>query len=326
MKTFGSHRGSPFFVLAVLILSACGGPPASPPEDNDAPIKVRLALNWFPEAEHGGFYAALEHGYYSEAGLDVEILPGGPGASVIPRVATGQVEFGVTNADDLLFGLAEGADVTALLAPIETSPRCIIVHESSGIRKLADLKDVTLAVSANKAFARFMELKLDLTGVTIVPYPGNVAQFLSDSNYAQQGYVFSEPFVAKEQGGDPRVLLLAEELGFNPYTSILVTSGKLVAERRDIAKRMAEASRRGWRHYLRAPEETNRRINSLNSEMGLPILAYGAEKLRELAGDDSDSFGAMTGSRWEELHSQMVEAELLTKAMFDPMSAYVRDL
>ena len=39
---------------------------------------MTLQLNWFPEAEHGGYYAALVRGYYRDAGLDVKILPGGP--------------------------------------------------------------------------------------------------------------------------------------------------------------------------------------------------------------------------------------------------------
>ena len=39
--------------------------------------KVKLLLNWYPEAEHGGFYAALVHGIYEKHGLDVDILPGG---------------------------------------------------------------------------------------------------------------------------------------------------------------------------------------------------------------------------------------------------------
>ena len=47
-----------------------------------APVKVQLRLNWFPEAEHGGYYAALVHGFFEQQGLDVEILKGGPGVPV----------------------------------------------------------------------------------------------------------------------------------------------------------------------------------------------------------------------------------------------------
>src|SRR5436190_673086 len=67
---------------------------------------VTLQLNWFPEAEHGGFYAALVHGYYRDAGLDVKILAGGPDTPVLQQVARGAATFGVVNADNVLFGRA----------------------------------------------------------------------------------------------------------------------------------------------------------------------------------------------------------------------------
>ncbi len=53
-------------------------PPAVVPADENATsgdakprVAVKLALNWYPEAEHGGYYAALRQCYYREAGLDV---------------------------------------------------------------------------------------------------------------------------------------------------------------------------------------------------------------------------------------------------------------
>ena len=67
---------------------------------------VTLQLNWFPEAEHGGYYAALAEGYYQEAGLNVKILPGGPDTPVLQQVARRAVTFGVANADNILLGAA----------------------------------------------------------------------------------------------------------------------------------------------------------------------------------------------------------------------------
>ena len=54
---------------------------------------VRLITDWYPQPEHGGFYHALIKGYYREAGPDVEILPGGPNAFPIQRIATKAAEF-----------------------------------------------------------------------------------------------------------------------------------------------------------------------------------------------------------------------------------------
>ncbi len=66
--------------LALLFAGGCREQRRSEPGAGAGVQHVTLALNWFPEVEHGGFYAALVHGYYGDEGLEVEILPGGPGA------------------------------------------------------------------------------------------------------------------------------------------------------------------------------------------------------------------------------------------------------
>ena len=69
------------------ILAACG-----------KSSKLRLALNWKPDPEFGGFYAAD----YAKQGLDVEILPGGSGTPTVQMIGAGSAEFGIIQADELL--------------------------------------------------------------------------------------------------------------------------------------------------------------------------------------------------------------------------------
>src|SRR5438874_2638502 len=54
--------------------------------------KIKLALNWKPEPEFGGFYAAQLNGAYQSNNLDVAIIGGGD--QVAQMVAAGQVDFG----------------------------------------------------------------------------------------------------------------------------------------------------------------------------------------------------------------------------------------
>ncbi len=61
------HRRS-FLSLCAAVLAACS-----------KPAKIRLALNWKPDPQFGGFYAAP----YDKHGLDVEILPGGAGTPTV---------------------------------------------------------------------------------------------------------------------------------------------------------------------------------------------------------------------------------------------------
>lgn len=298
--TNGRPFRTPFIAtLAFILLAGCAPKPSS---------RITLALNWFPEVEHGGYYAAQEHGFFRDEGLDVDILSGGPDTPVISRVASGAATFGVENADNIIFARAEGAPVTALLAPIQTSPRCIMVHEESGITNFAGLVNLTLAMSPRGAFSHFLRAHAPLTGVKIVPYPGNVSQFLINDRYAQQAYVFSEPFIARQKGAHPSVLMLAD-IGFNPYTSVLVARDPLVREQPELVAKFVKACVRGWRRYAADPDPTNRTITRLNPEMGLPILSYGAQALRPLT--PNEALGTMTRERWSELLAQMVELQLV---------------
>ena len=284
--------------IAVLTV-ACDRPEAN----RSSHESVTLALNWFPEAEHGGFYAALVHGYYAAQSLEVEIIRGGPDAPVIQRVATGAVDFGVSNADDVLITRAQEAPVVALMAPYQINPRCIMVHEKTGIERIDQIHNMTLALSQRPAFSHFLRKKYSFDGVTLVPYPGNVVQFLLNREFAQQGYVFSEPFVARKMGARPRALLVADT-GFNPYASLLITTEESIQNRRQIVAKMVTATVEGWTHYLRDPEATNRHINSVNPEMKMDILEYGAAESRPLVLDQvslHEGIGTMSLERWQTL-------------------------
>lgn len=291
------------FVLSML--AACG---------HDVPSTtpgVRIALNWFPEHEHGGYYAALAGGVYASAGVAVQLLPGGPGAPVIARVANGDVEFGVLNADDVVQARAAGAPLVAVFAPIQTNPWCVMVHRSSGVERLADLRDVTLAMQVAGAQYQFLRRHVPLTGVTVVPYTGSIAAFLLDPHMAQQAYVFSEPILAAAKGGDPRCLLLAD-LGFDPYGSVLVTREDRIAGARDLVRRVVEASAAGWRQYLADPTAANASILAVNPEIGAETLAAGAKALRPLV-ETGAAVGSMTRERWAALIGQLREVEAIEK-------------
>ena len=57
--------------------------------------KIKLSLDWVPQAEHGGFFQAIANDYYKEAGLEVEIIPGGPQVNTKAMLMSGQVDFNI---------------------------------------------------------------------------------------------------------------------------------------------------------------------------------------------------------------------------------------
>jgi NitT/TauT family transport system substrate-binding protein len=322
MKRY-SHRAALFLLMPSLLATGCKRDnSASTQSASRAP--VRLLLNWFPEAEHGGYFAAQAHDMYKQAGLEVQILPGGPGASVMARVATGDVTFGVENADLVVLARAEGAPVVAVLAPIQTSPRCIMVHAGSGIAHLRDLHDMTLAMNAGGAFSHYLRHMVPLRNVRIVPYAGNVGPFLTDPNLAQQAYSFSEPYEAHKAGAKIRLLPLTE-IGFDPYTSCLITSEKMIRQQPDLVRAVVRASAAGWRRYVQDPAQTNARIAELNPQMDLAALAFGHDALQPLvnqADARQHDLGAMTRKRWETLCTQLVDVGLVPAGKVEPAGCF----
>ena len=309
--------------LVLLALTAC----ASEPAPEDASSRFQLALNWFPEAEHGGYYAAHVHDLYAAHGLEVEILGGGPDAPVVQRVATGQVAFGLTNADGVVNARAGGAPLIALFAPYQINPRCLVVHESTGITAIEEITDLTLALSQRPAFSHYLRYRFAFPGVRIVPYHGSITPFLEDERYAMQGYVFSEPVVARRLGAQVRALMVAET-GFNPYASVLVATEATVAQRPQLVAAMVAASAAGWRRYLEVPMETNAYIHRLNPETDLDILATGARLSRELVLDPEareHGIGHMSAARWQTLVAQMVAAGVVEEGQVRAEECYTSD-
>jgi len=303
-------------LASILILLVCGCAEPQPSESsatNKDQNSVKLALNWYPEAEHGGYFAADELDHFDAAGLDVEIIHGRPGVSrlIMQELATGRIDFVISSADQVVEQRARGLPIVALLAPVQKSPRCIMVHAASGFTSLEDLANVELAVSETRPFALWMKKQLPLKDVTVVPFNGLVGEFLAKPNFAQQAYVFSEPFIAQEQGSDPAVLMLSD-IGYNPYASVLVTSEDVLKNQPDLASGMVNASRLGWAAYLDTPDTTNGRLHQENADMSLAALAYGATALQKLCQtEDNAPLGSMTADRWQQLIDQLVEIDII---------------
>jgi NitT/TauT family transport system substrate-binding protein len=260
-------------------------------------------------------WVAKDKGIFAKHGLDVDIRPGGENAPVAQELVTGRVQFAIGNADDVLLFRQQGADIVALLAPIQHTPRCVMVRADSGIDSLSKLKGLTLQANRGQAFLSFMEARGMLDGVQVVPYPGSVARFVADEQTAIQAYNFSEPYLA-EQKGVPATALMLSEIGFDPYASCLLSSGAYVQEHRAIAQRMVQACREGWQKYLQSPTETNAAIQKLNPErMTAEALAYGAAQLKPLCTPvpyETNEIGAMSLDRWQTLVDQFIELKLVT--------------
>jgi NitT/TauT family transport system substrate-binding protein len=284
-----------------------------------AETKVTIALNWVPEPEFGGIYAAKIDGTYSRNGLDVEIQPGGAGAPTWQMVATGKVEFAVSSADEVVMARAKGADVVAIFAIYQTCPQAIMVHRSRELRSIDEVfqKGGTLAMEVGLPYGKFLQNKYGFQNVKRITYDGGIANFLADKNFMQQCFVFSEPIAAKRAGADPQTFLVADA-GYNPYTGVIITRGEYLKSNPKEVMAMVQSLRGGWQSYLNDPKAANEAMGKINKAMDAQTFADAAEAQKPLI-DPSEGrtkppiIGTMILPRWQELVQQLVELKVIEK-------------
>jgi len=302
-------------VMVAMILPALGCKP-KPAASGAALPKITLQLNWQPEPEFGGFYAAQQSGAFTKRGLNVNVVAGNVGTPTVQMIGAGSAEFGIVSADELVIARSHGNAIVALLAVFHTCPQGIMVHASRGFKSLADVfsQPGTLAIESGLPYSDFLKNKYGFDKLKIVPSPGDVTVFLHDPDFSQQCFITSEPLSAAKS--DPQTFLVADA-GYNPYTTVLATSDAYAKAHPEILKAVTEACREGWLAYLQDPSTTNAYMHTLNAGMDEATFRAAAAAQQPLIQVSGTQFGDMTPDRWKTLVQQLVDL----KAVDKPVSA-----
>lgn len=278
--------------------------PAAAPKEEATPLKpVKVALNWFPEPEFGGFYQAWVDGTYKAAGLSVDLVPGGPGVPVLEMLQAGKADVAVSGAEDLLVRRAQGLDAVAVFPGFQDSPVGLLVH-TGGPTRFEDVKG-PVAIEAGSMFQQYLWSVYGWEGkVPMVPTTGQLGAFASDPTLAQQGYVTSEPCVATAMGLQT-AFLPGRDAGWNPYAALAVVRG--ADKDAEWTKAFVTATKKGWEAYLADPSKANAVIAAQNPEMKPDRLdCIVAAQKGYVTG--TDGLGAMTEARWTAIAAAMNRA------------------
>ncbi|WP_425144978.1 ABC transporter substrate-binding protein [Deinococcus sp.] len=289
--------------------------------------KVSMVLNWFPEPEAGGFYAAVKDGLYKAKGLDLEILPGGPGVNGTALMASGRVQFATLDSASIMLARDQGIPAVGVFATFQKFPQGLMSHAENPVKTFGDLKGRAVATSPGAAYWQYIEKKYNLAGkVQVVNYNGQLASWLNDPKAITQNYVTSEPFYAQEGGAKSYTLLVANS-GFNPYGNLMAVTADYLKANPAVVKAYIEASQEGWKRYLANPAKYNDVMMAANKDLNPKYLAYAAATEKPLiAGGDAVKYGIgyMSEARWNTLLGQLNDLKLL-KTTLDIKSLYNMD-
>ena len=126
--------------LAAVAMVVAVGCSATPGASTAAKIPISLQLQWFPQAQFAGYFAALDKGYYADEGLDVTILPGA--VDIVPAtvVAGGAAQFGISWVPRMLAPREAGADVQVIAQVFQRSATTQVSFKTSNISAVTDFK------------------------------------------------------------------------------------------------------------------------------------------------------------------------------------------
>jgi ABC-type nitrate/sulfonate/bicarbonate transport system substrate-binding protein len=210
--------------------------------------KVSLQLKWLHQFQFAGYYAALEQGFYRDAGLDVEIREGGPNVDAMKAVQEGKADFGVCTTSVLLEKPGT-ASVVVLGVIFQHSPAILLVPSRARVGSVRELKGRRLmdTPGSDDIAAMLKHEGVDYASLPRVPHNGNPRDLADGKADAMVAYGTNEPFVLG-QLGVPYRTFSPRASGFDFYGDNLCTSAEQLKAHPDRVRAFLGASLKGWAH------------------------------------------------------------------------------
>lgn len=281
-------------------------------------VKISLALDWYPNANHAGLYLARERGYFAEAGLDVDLYTPSDPTVVLQTVGAGRDDFGISYQTDVLLARAEDLPAVSVAALVQHPLMGIMVLESSGITRPADLAGKTVGypgIPSQEAFLRTMladdgasfdDIELINVDFNLVP------ALISNRVDASMGAFWTHEPILAEQEGYPVAMLRVEEWGVPDYYElVLVASEQKIADAPEQITALLGAIERGYLDAIADPAAALAALKAASPELDEQVEQQGIELLTAVWLDPDGRYGAQSPKRWTDYAAWMKEAALI---------------
>lgn len=255
-----------------------------------------------PSVPVRGYYAALEQGYYREAGLEVELIEARPGLDPITEVLQGRAEYGVGNSG-LLLARAAGEPLVVLGVILQHSPYVLLTRQDNTWQSIHDLagKRLMIEPQADDIITYLNHEGIPLDKVELVTHAHNIHDFVSGRVDAMSAYSTDEPYLLQREGikfntYSPR------SAGIDFYGDNLFTSETELAGHPLRVQLFREASLRGWRYAMEHQQETIELILKKYARgKDRDLLAFEAQQMEQLMHPELIDIGYMLEGRWRHI-------------------------
>jgi diguanylate cyclase (GGDEF)-like protein/PAS domain S-box-containing protein len=287
--------------------------------------KVTLQLKHAHQFQFAGYYAALELGYYKDAGLDVRILEGRDGNAPERDILAGRAEYG-TGASNLLLARLAGRPLVVLAVIFQHSPYALAMRQTGGdpdLRRLIGKRAMIGALtdelsSADELLAYLTKEGVPPSSFTRVAHSFNPDDLISGKVEAMSIYTTNEPDTF-DRLGFPYDIYSPRAVGIDFYGDNLFTSEQEIADHPARARAFRAASLRGWQWAMSHQEEAADLIlNKYSRRADRQHLLYEARQMVPLVQPVLVEIGYMNPDRWQHIAEVYSSLGMLPKnARFD---------
>lgn len=226
------------------------------PAEKRAKSKLRMQSPWINDAEFIGYFVAMDRGFYGDAGIDFEYLPGGPEIVADSVLLANRADIALTTPDVTVNAIVkQKAPFKIIGAQYQKSPLGVVSLEQNKITSPEALVGKTLAAppANHLTVSAFLAInRIPKDSVRIVPYQYDPTPLLNGEVDATLDFVTNVPFTIQERGGKPTSFLLYD-YGFKVFNDTVVVREKTLSEKPDLLKAWLQASRKGWEENFKDP-------------------------------------------------------------------------
>ncbi len=307
--------------LSVLAMAACGG------DDNGSSstsagggtslTKVKLQLQWFTQAQFAGYFAAVQEGYYKDAGLDVQILEGGTDIVPQTQLAQGHADYAIAWVPKALQSREQGANITDVGQVFQRSGTLQVSFKDKNITTAANLKGEKVG---NWGFGNEFELFAGMTkaglnpgkDVTLAQQQFDMQALLKGDIDAAQAMIYNE-YAQVLEAKNPKTGQLYTPDDFNKIDwnsegtamlqdAIWANTDKLQNDKayQDQTVKFLQASFKGWIYCRDNPEKCRDIVVARGSKLGASHQLWQMNEINKLIWPSPNGIGMVDKGLWDQ--------------------------
>ena len=282
--------------------------------------RVTLQLKHLHQFQFAGYYAAIDKGYYRDAGLEVRILEGKDGNEPERNVISGKAQFGVGSSSLLLARLA-GKPVVVLGTIFQHSPYVLLVARRDGVKDLRSIMGKRVMIGsltdeltqADELLAFLKKEGIPMSSMVRVDHSFDPQDLVSGKVDAFSAYVTNEPHYL-DRIGFAYDIYSPRAAGIDFYGDNLFTSEKEIALHPERVRAFREASMKGWAYAMSHQEEIADLILAKYTQRHeRDHLLYEARQMVPLVQPVLVELGYTNPERWRHIADSYAELGMLPR-------------